>query len=107
EPYAATNGTYWFGEGGTGDPEKGDRPLLYQAGRRPWEQQALFLAPMQGSDCSPAQAATLVPSRLFAQFRKPHDGHPKRWSALRKAAWQLLSRSVVSRVCIEPSISSN
>jgi hypothetical protein len=29
EPYAATNGTYWFGEGGTGDPEKGDRPLLY------------------------------------------------------------------------------
>ena len=22
EPYAATNGTYGFGEGGTGDPEK-------------------------------------------------------------------------------------
>ena len=31
EPYAATNGTYGFGEGGTGDPEKGDRPLLYVA----------------------------------------------------------------------------
>jgi hypothetical protein len=30
EPYAAINGTYWFGEGGTGDPDKGDRPLLYQ-----------------------------------------------------------------------------
>ena len=29
EPYAATNGTYWFGERGTGDPDKGDRPLLY------------------------------------------------------------------------------
>ena len=29
EPYAATNGTYGFGEGDTGDPEKGDRPLLY------------------------------------------------------------------------------
>jgi hypothetical protein len=22
---------YWFGEGGTGDPEKGDRPLLYRS----------------------------------------------------------------------------
>ncbi len=31
EPYAARNGTYWFGEGGTGDPEKGDRPLLYES----------------------------------------------------------------------------
>ena len=31
EPYAATNGTYWFGEGGTGDPDKGDRPLLYRS----------------------------------------------------------------------------
>ena len=31
EPYAATNGTYGFGEGGTGDPEKGDRPLLYNS----------------------------------------------------------------------------
>ena len=54
-----------------------------QAGRRPWEQQALLLVPMQGSDCSPAQAATVVPSRLFAKFRKPHDGHPKRGSAPR------------------------
>src|SRR6266487_3835310 len=54
-----------------------------QAGRRSSEQQALLLVSMQGSDCSPAQAATVVPSRLFAKFRKPHDGHPKRGSAPR------------------------
>ncbi len=29
EPYAVRSGTYWFGEGGTGDPGMGDRPLLY------------------------------------------------------------------------------
>jgi hypothetical protein len=56
-----------------------------QAGRCPWEQQALLLVPLQGSDCSPAPAATVAPSRLFAQFRKPHDAHPKRWSAARSA----------------------
>jgi len=30
EPYAVKNGTYWFREGGTGDPAMGDRPLLYR-----------------------------------------------------------------------------
>ncbi len=59
------------------------KPNGPQAGLRPWEQQALFLVPMEGSDCSPAQAATGVPSPLFAKFRKPNDGHPKRWSASR------------------------
>ncbi len=54
-----------------------------QAGRRPWEQQALLLVSMQGSDCSPAQAAAVVPSPLFAQFRKPSACHPKRWLAPR------------------------
>lgn len=34
EPYAVTSGTYWFGERSTGDPEKGDRPLLYSHGAR-------------------------------------------------------------------------
>jgi putative transposase len=29
EPYAVTSCTYWFGEGGTGDPARDDRPLLY------------------------------------------------------------------------------
>src|SRR5512135_1327238 len=29
EPYAVISCTYWFGEGGTGDPVMGDRPLLY------------------------------------------------------------------------------
>jgi len=43
-----------------------------QAGLHPSEQQAPFLVPMQGSDCSPTQTATVVPSRLFAELRKPN-----------------------------------
>jgi hypothetical protein len=42
-----------------------------QAGLRPPEQQALFLVPMQGSDCSLARCAPVLLGGVEAEGREP------------------------------------
>jgi hypothetical protein len=47
------------------------KPNGPQAGLRPWEQQALFLVSMQGSDCSLARSAPVLPAGVEAAGREP------------------------------------
>jgi len=50
---------YRFGEGGTGDPEKGDRPLLYIASKR-WNTEGRWLETDRERGCW-KQAEILCP----------------------------------------------
>jgi hypothetical protein len=67
EPYAATNGTYWFGEGGTGDPDKGDRPLLYQFGNESFPPACFF----EGGKHQVVTGDSDLPGRIGLFLLKP------------------------------------
>ncbi|WP_201365779.1 hypothetical protein [Dictyobacter formicarum] len=78
------SGTYWFGEGGTGDPVMGDRPLLY------------------------LKSVTISRSLSLCQFSHPSQGSllsgslvPRSW--LERAFQQPLPSLKLARILDEPA----